>query len=126
MLRSWVLQFESTARASPLPCPPVGVLASWGTHDLPRFAAYFWGDDIDEKERAGQSVAGRGGHRERAERARWRQALLRSVDGGTGAGTGDRALRTADGAAMALRGCLVHLAREPGGPRPGRPRGPVG
>ena len=41
MLRSWVLQFESTGRTR---CrPPSGVLASWGTHDLPRFVSYFWG-----------------------------------------------------------------------------------
>ena len=109
MLRSWVLQFESTPE-QPLPSPPVGVLASWGTHDLPRFSAYFWGDDIDEREdSAGLSPAETA--RERAERERWRQALLRSVGEGTGAGTG--AAEEADSAAMALRACLIHLARSP-------------
>ena len=61
MLRSWVLQFESTAE-DPLPTPPASALASWGTHDLARFEAYFWGIDIDENERAGWlSAESRGG-----------------------------------------------------------------
>lgn len=40
MMRSWVLQFE-VAPDAPLPQPPELVMASIGTHDLPRFAA-FW------------------------------------------------------------------------------------
>jgi 4-alpha-glucanotransferase len=40
MLRSWVIQFEVSADA-PLPDPPELSMASIGTHDLPRFAA-FW------------------------------------------------------------------------------------
>ncbi len=56
MLRSWVLQFETTEE-DPLPEPPAPVLASWGTHDLPRFGAYFAGLDIDENESAGHLSA---------------------------------------------------------------------
>ena len=56
MLRSWVLQFESSAH-DPLPTPPAAAMASWGTHDLARFEAYFWGIDIDENERAGHLSA---------------------------------------------------------------------
>jgi 4-alpha-glucanotransferase len=40
MLRSWVLQFE-LAPGRPLPDPPELSVASIGTHDLPRFVA-FW------------------------------------------------------------------------------------
>jgi 4-alpha-glucanotransferase len=100
MLRSWVLQFESTAE-EPLPEPPAPVMASWATHDLPRFGAYFWGEDIDEKESGGHLNEAEA-EAQRTERTRWRQAMLSSlgqVDGG------------ADVAATALRGCLAHLAR---------------
>ena len=38
MLRSWVLQFESTPE-EPLPAAHARALASWGTHDLPRASA---------------------------------------------------------------------------------------
>ena len=103
MLRSWVLQFESTA-ADPLPPAPAGVLASWGTHDLPRFVSYFFGDDIAEKEEEGQLTAtevtaARDG------RARWRRALLDAI--GVAGGKEDEG----DVTALALRRCLLHLAR---------------
>ncbi len=101
MLRSWVLQFESTV-ADPLPPAPTGVLASWGTHDLPRFPAYFSGDDIDEKERNGQPSA-IDAPAERTGRAHWRAALLRAL--GVDDGRDERG-----GPALALRGCLLHLA----------------
>lgn len=52
MLRSWVLQFEVSADA-PMPDPPELSMASIGTHDLPRFAAFF----------------------DSPERARWRRVL---------------------------------------------------
>ncbi len=115
MLRSWVLQFESTTE-QPLPSPPVGVLASWGTHDLPRFSAYFWGDDIDEREEAA-GLSPTETARAHVERERWREALLRSVGEsvgkGVGTGIGIGPGEEADRAAMALRACLIHLARSP-------------
>ena len=73
MLRSWVLQFESTV-ADPLPPAPTGVLASWGTHDLPRFPAYFSGDDIGEQEREGR-LSTTDAAAQRSGRDRWRAAL---------------------------------------------------
>ncbi len=113
MLRSWVFQFESTTE-QPLPIPPEGALASWGTHDLPRFSAYFWGDDIDDKERAAWLTPTETAH-ERARRARWRQALLESIGVEESDGAAERAGadERADSAARALRGCLDHLARSP-------------
>jgi 4-alpha-glucanotransferase len=101
MLRSWVLQFESSG-ADPLPPAPSGVLASWGTHDLPRFAAYLWGDDIGEKEQEGQ-LSTTDAAAERTGRDLWRAALLRALGIDSGR---DKSGVTA----LALRGCLLHLA----------------
>ncbi len=73
MLRSFVLQFESTPE-QPFPNPPELALASWATHDLPRFAAYWNGVDVDERLGRGEidrveaaTVRGR--------RSAWRQAV---------------------------------------------------
>ena len=52
MLRSWVFQFESTAE-EPLPDPRPPRWPRSGTHDLPRFGAYLWGEDIDERAATG-------------------------------------------------------------------------
>ena len=101
MLRSWVLQFEST-EVDPLPPVPAGVLASWGTHDLPRFVSYLYGDDIDEQEREG-SLAATDAAAARVARAHWRAALLRALGV-------DEGLDQSGVAARALRGCLLHLA----------------
>jgi 4-alpha-glucanotransferase len=98
ILRSFVLQFESTAE-KPLPDPPAEVLASWGTHDLPRFGAYFSGLDIDEKEAEGQ-LSPTEASSDRVERERWRHAMLEVI------GAGERP----DAATIALRACLTHLA----------------
>ncbi len=101
MLRSWVLQFESTEE-DPLPPVPSGVLASWGTHDLPRFVSYLFGDDIDEQEREG-SLTATDAAAGRVARAHWRAALLRAL--GVDEGPDQSGV-----AARALRGCLLHLA----------------
>ncbi|HEX3796291.1 MAG TPA: 4-alpha-glucanotransferase [Acidimicrobiales bacterium] len=104
MLRSWVFQFESST-SDPLPAPPSPVLASLGTHDLPRFAAHLWGEDLDEQEASGQldeqEVAAA-----RAGRARWRSSLLGTL------ATADHR-DDAETTAGALRGCLLHLSRSP-------------
>jgi 4-alpha-glucanotransferase len=102
MLRSWVLQFESTAE-EPLPAPPRPVLASWATHDLPRFGSYFWGDDIDENEKVGL-LSPTDAAAERLERERWRASLLGAM------GSTETSDRPDDVAAAALRACLDHLA----------------
>ena len=116
MLRSWVLQFEST-REEPLPSPPAGVLASWGTHDLPRFGSYLAGDDIEERERDGLLPEAEAGAA-RTERAAWRRAFLRALGVAEGAQNVEDADSGAnevdaggDVAARALRSCLLNLAR---------------
>jgi 4-alpha-glucanotransferase len=64
--------------------------------------AYFSGDDIGEREREGQ-LSTTEAAAERAGRALWRAALLHALgidDAGVGSGV----------PALALRGCLLHLA----------------
>jgi 4-alpha-glucanotransferase len=79
MLRSWVLQFEASAD-DPLPSPPQGVLASIGTHDLPRFTSFFLGREISEREAEG-SLAPADADAERVRRRTWAEALRARVDG---------------------------------------------
>lgn len=98
MLRLWVLQFEATPEV-PLPQPPVGAMASWGTHDLPRFAAYWEDLDIDEREGRGDA-SGREAIDERAARARWRRAVVEM-------------LGVRHDPVAVLRGCLDHMADGP-------------
>ena len=106
MLCSHVLQFESSTE-DPLPPAPRRALASWGTHDLPPFAAYWRGLDIGDRRRR-DVIDAAGAEAERKERARWRAALLARLPG-----TGLAAL-PADGEAAeerrALSGSLRHLA----------------
>jgi 4-alpha-glucanotransferase len=74
-----------------------------GTHDLPRFGAFLWGEDIDERERLGTSSPDEAAS-ERAARTRWRLQLFDALG-----------LRSGDGpgrlTAAALQGCLRQLAR---------------
>lgn len=102
MLRSWVFQFE-TAVHDPLPTAPERSLASWGTHDLPRFAAYWEGDDIDDRERSGAVDPTTAAH-ERVDRKANRLALEAAVhlEGPEPGDTRDL-----------LGACLRHLAAGP-------------
>jgi 4-alpha-glucanotransferase len=103
MLRSWVFQFE-TSPVDPLPVAPVRSLASWGTHDLPRFAAYWDGADIDDRHRTG-AVDRAGADHERAERAANKVALRAGLHL-DGDGPGDDTVEL-------LAGCLRHMAAGP-------------
>jgi 4-alpha-glucanotransferase len=73
MLRTWVLQFAVT-ESEPLPAPTEMAMASLGTHDLPRFATFLDGEDIDD-------LVGRGAQDEswarpeRQQRQAWRQSF---------------------------------------------------
>jgi 4-alpha-glucanotransferase len=101
VLRSWVFEFEASAEV-PLPDPPELAMASIGTHDLPRFASFWDGDDLDD-------LVGRGAQSQdwaepegKARRA-WRQQLLGAI------GEAD----SPEAAGRALRACLDHLADGP-------------
>jgi 4-alpha-glucanotransferase len=108
MLRTWVFQFESSV-AEPLPEPPRRALAALGTHDLPTFGSFLWGDDITERELAGV-LSRDAATAAREERAEWRSRLL----GKLGLGTGADARSEGPGLTLeALEGCLAHLARGP-------------
>jgi len=96
MFRSWVMQFES-ASTEPLSEPPSTSMASWGTHDLPRFLDYFDGDDIGRQVRGGW-VSAREGRRQVKERRQWREAV-----------TGALGVPADDGPA-AFMGCLEWIA----------------
>jgi 4-alpha-glucanotransferase len=113
MLRSWVLEFE-VSPDDPLPDPPEACLASVGTHDLPRFASFWDGSDIDGLVARG-AQSERWAAPERARRRSWREALTgRDTSAGAtapGAAAGDAVGGPPAGeAASALRACLGHLA----------------
>jgi len=77
ILRSWVMEFEVSAER-PLPTAPVDSMASVGTHDLPRFAAFWDGADIEEQ--ADRGVLDEQEAKERrGARADWRTALAAPV-----------------------------------------------
>jgi 4-alpha-glucanotransferase len=105
ILRTWVFQFESTT-IQPLPSPPAQSMVTLGTHDLPRFGAYLWGEDINLREADGL-LSPADAVTERTKRDEWRQSLL-------------EALRLSDEntdpdklTASALEACLLRLARSP-------------
>ncbi len=77
ILRTWVFEFETT-ETCPLPDPPALALAALETHDLPRFAAYLWGDDVSEREELGVITAAEA-VAEQALRSVWRERLLRRL-----------------------------------------------
>lgn len=99
MLRSWVFQF-ATSIEDPVPVPPQNSVASWGTHDLPTFAGYWEGLDIEEREEDGD-LGRRAAESARKERRLWRRALLQKLS-----------VPEVDPRAVLL-GCLRHLAASP-------------
>ena len=102
MLRSWVFQFESTTE-EPLPDPGPTTLASLGTHDLPRFGSYLWGQDLGERAAMGH-LSAREASAEHAARTRWRQNLFDILDIAPDEDPEQLTL-------IALAACLRHLAR---------------
>lgn len=103
ILRSWVFQFESTAE-NPLPSPPSQSLVSMGTHDLPRFGAYLWGEDIKDREVAGLLSTAEAAS-ETHNRTAWRRSLFDGLHL-SNMGTDPEELTGA-----ALEACLLKLAR---------------
>lgn len=82
VFRMHVLQFEASPDAdAPVPPPPAGVVASLNTHDMPTFAGFWRGSEIDDQLDLGLiDEAGRDDAQRR--RARLRGKLSRSVGGG--------------------------------------------
>jgi 4-alpha-glucanotransferase len=66
MLHSFVYQFSATA-TEPFPQPSSPSMATLGSHDLPRFAAFWRGEDIDDRVARGitSQAAATAEHRER-------------------------------------------------------------
>jgi 4-alpha-glucanotransferase len=102
MLRTWVFQFESSEDV-PLPEPPASCLAALGTHDLPRFAAYLWAEDVTERAQRGMLTPDEASAEQTA-RGAWRRRLLHALGVSE-----DRDVAAIT--AAALEGCLTHLAR---------------
>jgi len=98
MLRSHVHQFAATP-ADPFPEPPADSLASLDTHDLPPFASWWAGLDIDD--RLHQGVL-------RADDARAQQAARADLRSAVASALGRAATP-----ALALRALLGSLARGP-------------
>ncbi len=73
--RAYVAQFSIRESGEPvLDSPPAGCVASFSTHDLPTFAGWWGGHDIDERLECGQLDAS-SLTRVRAERAQLRERL---------------------------------------------------
>ena len=95
MLRSIVYQFVASPE-EPLPPSPVAAAASFGTHDLARFAGYLLGRDLEARVSAGE-LSETAALLERDRRGAIRAALEAEGDG--------------VGLAAALEGFLGYLAR---------------
>jgi len=75
---SYVIQFEADPRPGGLRDPEAGSAASLGTHDLPPWAAFWSGDDI-ERFRALGLLDARDAERRAEERARTRDAIVEGL-----------------------------------------------
>jgi 4-alpha-glucanotransferase len=105
ILRTHVAELEATPD-HPLPPVPFDALASLNTHDLPTFAAYWRGEDVDLRRRLGLIDTAQA-RRETAERRRttrgWARGLRAEGLLEAGAGAAKPPVRTA----------LEHLAESP-------------
>jgi len=110
--RSFVFEFASRAD-DPLPSPPEESLASLATHDLPPFASFWRGLDVEERlarkeiDRASASTLCQ-------QRASWRKAVLKVLGAEQEPeASSDHIDTSGQITRRALEGCLVHLARSP-------------
>ncbi len=107
MLRTWVFEFRTTA-TEPLPDPPEDCIASIGSHDLPRFSAFYRGAGPGEPNVTEAVARGQVDPDRRRERERWRAALAAALVHDASGGAAPLAGPTEERAA--LQGCLAHLA----------------
>lgn len=104
MLSTFVLEFKVRAE-DPLPDPPRRCMASFGNHDMPRFAAFYRGGGPGRPNVTAELA--KGPDPANAERARWRRALAARL-----AATelsGPTALGQPPEERRALAACLAHL-----------------
>ena len=100
--RMYVLQYEATEDgARPLRTVPRDAVASLNTHDMPPFASFWGGLDIEDRHSLGLLDA-QAAAQERDARRRLREALGRYLGGQTGVDDDDTM--------AALRSCLAWLA----------------
>jgi 4-alpha-glucanotransferase len=78
MLRSYVVQYEATPDRDRVPEPPRASLASLNTHDMPTFAAFWRGADIEDRIVDGL-LDPRERDTERSTRDRIRRAILATL-----------------------------------------------
>lgn len=107
--RMFVVQFAlSTDPGKAMGRVPRGCLASVNTHDMPTFASFWGGKDIEERVALGL-LDGKGRTEEKARRNALKRSLL-SFFRGNG-----RLAESALGAERTLSACLAHLAESPAG-----------
>jgi alpha-1,4-glucan:alpha-1,4-glucan 6-glycosyltransferase/4-alpha-glucanotransferase len=115
-----VVQYVAGTAEPALPEPPADAVAGINTHDMPPFAAFWSGADIDDRAALGW-INDERVHHEHAERARLRTSLRRFLgldaafgDPPQGSSSAPKALLPPDAeTAAALRACLHHLGRSP-------------
>ncbi|HET7433231.1 MAG TPA: 4-alpha-glucanotransferase [Thermoanaerobaculia bacterium] len=78
--RMYVAQYEMKPQQPPLGMPPRASVASVNTHDMPTFAAFWNGHDIDDRVKQGL-LDERGAAQERDTRATMRRELTEFLDG---------------------------------------------
>ncbi len=98
-----VVQYVARAQDQALPEPPTDAVAGINTHDMPPFAAFWSGADIDDRAELGWIDADQV-RQEHSERARLRASLRRFLGR-------EVSLSPDADAAAALRACLHHLGR---------------
>jgi 4-alpha-glucanotransferase len=102
VMRSNVLQLEALTKDRPLPDPHPLSVASLNTHDLPTFAAFWQGTDIDDRLAQGL-IDAREARKERRSRSRLRTDVSAALR--------QRGLLKGRGTEAVLNATLRHLAR---------------
>jgi alpha-1,4-glucan:alpha-1,4-glucan 6-glycosyltransferase/4-alpha-glucanotransferase len=100
-----VVQYVASTREPALPEPPTDAVAGINTHDMPPFAAFWSGTDIDDRAELGWITQEQVRH-EHGERAQLRASLRRFLGR-------EVSLPPDADASEALRACLHHLGKSP-------------
>jgi len=76
--RMYVVQYEAQPNETVLPAPPAASVASLNTHDMPTFAAWWKGKDVDDRVTMGLLDAA-GAKQERETREQMKRGIVESV-----------------------------------------------